>query len=455
LLADLIRRRSEVRATGNQLSMPDYLRLWEQFGYNGVSYVIPGGNIVEMTALMAQRNPIVAACIMARQLVFSDVRLAYRRRLKGQVGPLYTDQTLSLLQTPWPQGTTSDLFSRMEVDGSLFGNSYWVNSGERLTRLDPPCVKIVTGDVDDVITGKPYGKVLLGYIVEDRSKHTVATFMPDEVAHYRPQPDPNHEFRGLSWLGSLLPDVVADMDLSDYKHAFLANAATPNIVFSFTQPIGEDALRRFMEKVEGRHTGPQSGFKSLYLGAGVDAKVVGSNFSDLAMDAVQSAGATRIAAAAGVPPSLMGISEGLKGSALNAGNYASARRNFSDRIIRPNWRSACGALQTLLGPLQAGVELWYDDRETSFLQADMQDAAEVRQADSATLLNLINSGFVPDTAVLAVRTGDWSYLEHTGLISVQMQPIKAKDAEDDTIPIAPVPIKGKGIKAPAADEEPV
>jgi phage portal protein BeeE len=420
--------------------MPDYLRLWETFGYNGVQYVIPGGNIVEMTALQAMRNPIVAACVKARQLVFSEIRFAWQRKTAGQFGQLFGSPALSILDKPWPQASTSDLLSWMEVDASFYGNSYWVKSApDVLTRLDPSRVKILTADVEDDITGLGYGKKLVGYAVEDRKGAQVALFQPSEVVHYRPQPDPKHQFRGLSWLGSLLPDVIADSDLSDYKHAFINNAATPNLVIQFTEPIGKDAMAKFVSTMESSHTGNQMATKNLYVGAGVDVKTVGSNFADLAMQATQSHGETRIAAAAGVPPSLLGIAEGLKGSALNQGNFVATRRVFADITIRPCWRAACSALSTLVPP-PSGARLWYDDRDVPFLQADLQDSANVRMADATTVLNLINSGYDPDSIIASIQTGDWSQLTHTGLISVQLQPLTyAQAAKTGALSLKPKP----------------
>jgi hypothetical protein len=172
--------------------------------------------------------------------------------------------------------------------------------------------------------------------------------------------------------------------------------------------------------MESSHTGPESGFKTLYLGGGVDVKTVGSNFNDLAMNAVQSAGETRIAAAAGVPPGLVGLSEALKGSTLNEGNYAATRRRFSDATVRPLWRSAVGALSTLID-VPGGSRLWYDESDVAFLQEDVTDTATIRGENAKTVLTLIQAGFEPDTAVAAVETGDFSQLEHTGLVSVQLQ----------------------------------
>src|ERR1035437_5698573 len=162
MLGDLTpRRRKSIERDGG-LSFPDYLRLWENFGFNGVQYVVPSGNASELTALQAQRNPIVWACITARLLVFSEVRFAFQEWTAGKPGKLFSNPALEILSTPWPQATTGDLLGRMEVDASLYGNSYWVLAPDksRLVRLHPTRVTIASADVVDQITGEPFGKVL-------------------------------------------------------------------------------------------------------------------------------------------------------------------------------------------------------------------------------------------------------------------------------------------------------
>jgi HK97 family phage portal protein len=429
--------------------------MFESMSFNGVNYIVPTGGLAEMKAKEATRDPIVMMCCMVRGAVFSEPRFVFQKYKNGRPGLISDGPGLQLLAHPWPQATTSDLLARMELDASLYGNSYWVRTpgvANQLSRLDPGRVHILTGDVEDELTGKAFGTTLIGYAVHDKNEHSVAIFTPQEVVHYRPMPDPIHQFRGASWLQSLLPDVQADLDLVDYKHSFLRNAATPNLVVQFTDPVGPDAFNSFKERMESTHTGPQQGFKTLYVGSGVDIKVVGSNFNDLAMNATMSQGETRIAAAAGVPASILGLSEGLKGSALNAGNYAATRRRFTDATIRPLWRACAGALETLIVP-PTGQRLWYDDSDVAFLQADMQDAASVRQADAATMQQLVIAGFDPESIVTAITTSDWSNLEHTGLVTIQLQSETYDQAEQlgaqalktakkpppKPVPVAPVP----------------
>jgi len=422
MLANLVRSSRAMEERNQGLSWPDYLRLWEQFGFNGVNYVIPGGGVAELTAMQAQRNPIVWACISVRLMVFSEIRFAFQQWSAGRPGNMFGNTDLSIIENPWAQATTGDLLARMEVDASMYGNSYWVRpqGSNELIRLNPTRVTIATADVVDDTTGNTYGKRLVGYFLNNDRGQIAATFLPNEVAHYKPIPDPAHEFRGASWLNALLPDVIADMDLTDYKHAFLKNAATPNLVVSFKDGVSQEAFNAFRDRMESSHTGPQTAFKTLYLGAGADVKTVGSNFNDLAMAAVQSAGETRIAAAAGVPSGIVGLSESLKGSTLNAGNYAATRRRFSDATMRPLWRAAAGALSTIV-PTPSGTRLWYDDRDVSFLQEDVTDAANIREQDAKTILTFVQGGYTPESAIQAVTTGDLTQLKHTGLVSVQLQ----------------------------------
>jgi HK97 family phage portal protein len=424
MLANLFGRQ-ETRQAG--LSWNDYLRLFEKFAYNGQRYIAPVVNPTELTALQGQANPIVAAAIHARMLVFSEVRFQWQPFRDGRPGNMFGNTELAVIERPWMNANTGDLLSQMLVDVDLFGNSYWVRRRGRgvpdeLVRLDPARVMVLTADVDDVTTGRPYGRELVGYAVMDDLGQELAMFPADEICHFKPIPDPLHPFRGRTWLSTVLDDVSADNQLSEYKHAFMRNSATPNMVVSFDPSITKEAFETFVQRMDASHKGVERAFKTLYLGGGADVKVVGANFDQLNLKAVQGAGETRIAAAAGVPASYLGISEGLAGSSLNSGNYVAARRRFADGTIRPLWRAAAGALETLLDLPDPSVRLWYDDRDVAFLQEDVKDLADIKSREALTIESLIRAGFQPDSVVQAVTSGNYTVLEHTGLYSVQLQP---------------------------------
>ena len=407
-------------------SFDDYLKLiTTQFQFNGIHYLVPSGSFSELTALQGMRNPIVAACVAVRLLVFAEARLAWQPFSGGKPGNLFGNRELEIVESPWPTATTSDLLARMEVDGSYYGNSYWVRersaffNRDILTRLDPSNTVIVDADIGG------YSRQLLGYSVVDDAGHPVATWPANEVAHFRPLPDPNHPFRGRSWLDAILGDVTADAEMTRYKTAFLRNAATPNLAVTMDKgmDITPDGFDEFVEKMEASHRGVNNAFKTLYLGPGHDVKVVGANFEQLNIKNVQGGIETRVAMSAGVPAVIVGLAESMQGSSLNAGNYTAARRRFSDGTIRPLWRSAAGALETLLPkPAGGASRLWFDDRDISFCQEDVKDAADIKQVEAQAIRTLVDAGFEPVTAVEAVRTGDYGLLNHSGLYSVQLQP---------------------------------
>jgi len=408
------------------LSFNDYARLFEQFAFGGQRYVSPVVSPSELTALQGQRNPIVAAAIHARMLVFAEARFQWQPFRDSRPGALFGTTELSVLEQPWPSATTGDLLSRMLVDADLYGNSYWyrreLRGRSELVRLNPARVMVMTGTIDDTVTGEPYGQELIGYAVMDENGSELATFLPEEICHFKPLPDPMHPFRGRSWISTVLPDVTADDAFSEYKHSFMRNSATPNLVVSFDPQITKEAFETFVQRMDASHRGVDRAFKTLYLGGGADVKVVGANFDQLNLKSVQGAGETRIAAAAGVPASYLGISEGLAGSSLNSGNYVAARRRFADGTIRPLWRSASAALQNVLELPDPTVRLWYDDRDVAFLQEDVLDTAEIRSKDAMTMRQLVDGGFDPQSVVDAVTTGDMTLLVHSGQLSVQLQP---------------------------------
>jgi phage portal protein BeeE len=176
-----------------------------------------------------------------------------------------------------------------------------------------------------------------------------------------------------------------------------------------------------VEKYREQHEGPQNAGKALFLSGGADVKTVGQSFENMAMKATQGAGETRIAACAGVPPVIVGLSEGL--SSATYSNYSQARRRLVDGTMRPLWGFFAGAMGSLL-PVPSNSRLWYDDRDIPFLREDVKDQAEILAQNASTLAVLINGGMDPDAAVAAVAAGDLSTLkgQHSGLYSVQLQP---------------------------------
>ncbi len=414
-------------------------QFWDTFAYNSVPYqLLPSftwtqtgreqvdESFVGFTDQLYKANGVVFACMAVRSLLFQEARFQWRRYLNGRPQDLFGSSDLSLLENPWPNHKTRDLLARMLQDVDLAGNFYAVARGGQIRRLRPDWVTIVLGlpgEADDPASANDLDAELLGYIYQPGGRQMTGPpvpLRPEEVAHFAPDPDPVASHRGMSWLTPVIREVISDSGMTEHKLKYLENGATPNLAVKLDVPgnkqeVFDEWVRTFREQ----HEGPSNAYRTLVMGAGADFTVVGSDLQQVDFKTVQGAGETRIAAAAGVPPVIVGLSEGL--AAATYSNYQLAMRRFGDLTMRPLWGSAADALSVLI-TAPAGAQLDYDARHIPALAESERDLAEIRQRNAGSILTLVNSGFDPKTVVPAVVNDDLTLLEHLGLPTVQVQP---------------------------------
>lgn len=375
-----------------------------------------------------RNNGIVFACIVARMLLFRQARFQFQQLRGGQPGDLFGTSDLQILEEPEPSMTTGDLLARALVDVDLAGNWFGARRPGRIKRLRPDWVTIVLGspDRDADVSALSMDAEVVGYLYTPggpMASREPEVLMRDEVAHFAPIPDPLAMYRGMSWLTPIIREITADTAATRHKGAFFDNAATPNLVVKFPELTDPAKAREFIELFEQEHTGAFNAYRTLFLLGGADVTAVGRDFQQMEFKATQGAGETRIAAAARVHPVIVGLSEGMQGSALNAGNYNAAKRIFADGTIRPLWADMAGSLQTIIPP-PSGSRLWFDDKHVPFLRDDIKDEAEVLNTNMLAIEVGIRAGFDADTVVDAISSRDIKRLlgSHSGLTSVQLQP---------------------------------
>lgn len=454
LLQSLLRRTASIRRyDGGGFGGVDPLDFSWSFGGN--SYVGMAGqsgqnteriesNFVGMVEGAYKRNGIIFSCMRARLSVFSEGRFQYQRLRNGRPGDMFGDQSLKPLEQPWPNGTTGDLLTRMLQDADLAGNAFWTVRKDNLRRMRPDWVAIVMGSHDDPdVRPDDLDAELLGYgyfpggYMSQREPHFL---LPDEVAHFAPTPDPVAHYRGMSWITPIIRELQADTAATAHKLAFFENGATLQTIVTF-KDMKQEVFEAFQRKMDLAHKGTQNAYRTLYLGGGADATVVGADLKQLDFKVTQGAGETRIAAAAGVHPVIVGLSEGLQGSSLNAGNFGQARRQFSEGTLSTLWRNAAASLATLVPP-PAGAQLVVDKRDIPFLREDAKDAVEIQSTMASTIVSLATGGFTRDSAIAAVVAQDMTLLVlDPDWVSVQLQ-----QSAGPAAPAVP-PVNGKPITA--------
>jgi phage portal protein BeeE len=422
------RRRSELeQRVDPALSLQAYYELLTTFSYNGVQYTLPGDKQEEihdyqsLTRGAYKSDGVVFACMDVRSKLFSEARFQFRQIRNGRPGELFGTADLELLEVPWPGGTTGDLLMRMIQYADLAGNAFVVRQPNGVALLRPDWVDIVTGAAGADADAWSPDAVVIGYVYHPggrTSPRPAQTFLASEVAHFAPIPDPEARFRGMSWLTPIIREIMADKAATLHKEQFFENAATPNLVVKFDLDSVEK-MRPWIELFRENHEGASNAYRTLFLNAGTDATAIGHTFQEMEFKVTQGAGETRIAAAAGTPPVIVGLSEGL--AAATYSNYGLAMRRFADVTMRPLWRNVAASLAPIVS-VPSGAELWYDDRDVPALADDGTAKAQILSTNVSTLHTLVSAGFEPDSAIDAVIAGDLTKLEHTGLYSVQLQP---------------------------------
>lgn len=437
----LARHSAQQPAQQRAMGVDDYLLLLNQavtgFGLvGGVQQTMNGSPVEEIESSFVgyvqaayRSNGVVFACMLARLLVFSAIRFRYQRLEDEGSAGLFGHSDLRILEEPWLGGTTQDLLIRMLQDADLAGNAYITRIGDELVRLRPDWVSIILEprEAQGPLQRGVVGFRRAGYMYREGGTGDPVFFLPEQVAHFAPIPDPLASYRGMSWLTPVLQEIQGDQQMTRHKQRFFENAATPNLAVSLKETVTADQFREFMDMMESSHRGVDNAYKTLYLGGGADVRVIGADFEQMNFTAVQGRGETRIAAASGVPPVIVGLSEGLQSATYS--NYSQARRRFADGTMHPLWQNAAGSLAPIV-PRRPGARLWYSARGVPFLREDSRDQAEIQGREAATIATLVKEGFTPESAVAAVVQEDWTLLEHTGLRSVQLHPEELVETND-------------------------
>lgn len=370
-------------------------------------------------------NGPIFAIILSRMLLFTEAVLCWWEiGENGDVGLPAGRAGLGPLEAPWPNAGTAELLARMEQDASLGGNFYAARDGDRIRRLRPDWTTIVLNkppaEATEVDVEGYWYHPGRHYTAVDNPSPTDTFYPVGEACHWSPIPDPDALYRGMSWLQPVVNEVMADKAATMHKKKFFDNGATLGTVISAKENLTQKQFDVWRNTILAQHQGVDRAYRPLFLASPVDVTVQGVSLNQLDFKVSQGSGETRLCAAGGVPPIIVGLSEGLQAATYS--NYASARRKFGDHWARPQWRSAAFALSALVDPPRDDVRLGVNTAGIAFLREDQKDAAEIQQIKQVTIRGYVEAGFTKASAIAAVDADDRSLLVDSGLVSVQLLP---------------------------------
>lgn len=380
-----------------------------------------------------RQNGVVYAVEMVRVMLFAEARFMFRELgPDGRPGKLFGGRDgrnaafrgLQLLAEPWPGATTADLLARCLLNADFGGTAFVVRRPNRLRVPRPDWMTVVIGSPNANADANDLDAEVVGFIYHPGGRHsgrTPITLLPETVAYFTPMPDPQGFVRGVPWMTPVVRDIAGDSAMTGHKLKYFEQGATPNLAVALDADISLHDAREWIELFRQDHEGAINAYKTLFLGGGAKPVPIGSDLHQIDFKSVQGAAETRIAAAGGVPPVIVGLSEGLASATYS--NYGQARRRLADGTLRPLWRNFAGSIARIIDVPEFS-ELWYLDSHIPFLQEDVKDAAEIQSMLASVVSTHVTTGFDPNAAIEAVLADDLSLLKnkHSGLFSVQLQP---------------------------------
>jgi hypothetical protein len=138
-------------------------------------------------------NGMVYGLVRRRVELVSQARFVWKRLGSGPK-PMASDSFTTAALAPVDNPV--HLLARMELDIATAGNSYWVHARNRLWRLPPEDVSIVIGSESQSDNpAMAWDAEIIGYVYAPKDGSPPEVFAPGEVAHYRPEEDPDARFR--------------------------------------------------------------------------------------------------------------------------------------------------------------------------------------------------------------------------------------------------------------------
>lgn len=280
-------------------------------------------------------NAIFAACHRWLSDTWCEVPMCVRTRDENGIWkPTPNHPAEEWFNNPSPNYDLSQLWNGTLLWLKCSGNAYWYKlrapSGKMIGVQPIPSNMIAPRwKKNDFITD-------YGYTV-DGVTHSLAV---EDVVHLKIGIDPSNIRLGFNAMTAVLRDICTENESSTFTAALLRNKGIPGVVIT---PKNEEFIitpeqrEKLREDWTDRFTGDNRG-KPFVWSQPMDVASFGFNPSDLLLDKIRAIPETRICAAYGLDPMVLGYNSGQRTYA----NYGEAEQAAISRCLLP--------LQRAIGP---------------------------------------------------------------------------------------------------------
>jgi HK97 family phage portal protein len=246
---------------------------------------------------------------------------------------------------------------------------------------------------------------------------------PDMIILDR-NPDPVDPFRGMSVIAAAAQTIDTEEQSKKFNRQFFANSARPSVTVEVPKVMQPDQFRRFKQQFEEFHTGQYNAYKPLILEGGAKANAFALTQKDMDFLESRKFNKDEILAMFGVSPGMLGMTENVNRSNMEAAEYIFAKYEVKDRVkqfvdilnkslINP-WNEANGTKYELDfdNPVPEDVKMNLEHRKNAV--NNWMTVDEVRELEGLPPLpNGAGKVLMPKNAIVPEATADNSSSDST------------------------------------------
>lgn len=319
---------------------------------------------------------VVMAPVMWLQRALPEANLAMRERIQGgKLEPVEEHPLLELIRNPNPYYGDIALWAGTIADCSISGEGFWVK------------VRNLAGEVVELWWVPAYMMTPKGgfdgteFISHFEYRPGTGTgkidLEPSEVVHFRMGINPRDPRRGYAPMQSVIREIFADIESSNFVASLLRNMGVPGVVISpkaGSMPTPDD--------VEATKTWFQQTFSgdgrggTLVMGAPTDVQPYGFNPQQMNLSEARDVAEERVCAALGIPAAVVGFGAGLQATKVGATMEEMRKLAWHNGVL-PLGRALVDELQRSLlpdfekpGRGRRRLELFWDTDDVLALSED-------------------------------------------------------------------------------------
>lgn len=324
-----------------------------------------------------RQHELVYACVNKIADVMNDAEIIVEESKSSEWQRVEAHPLVALFKRPNMHETGRD-FRRLMVQSEQTAGIFYAEIVRSKAGLIVELHPLNPNRVVPKLNGTNNGIGYYEYTKSDGKQYRIA---PEDML-IRRRADLTNRFFGLSPLAVALKSINSDLGLTDYIDAFFESDGTPSgILKVLNRSLNQteaDALQAGWRMKFGRGGSNQKGVA--VLDKDVEFQKIGSNLNELASDSVGDRNESRICAAFGVAPNLVGALVGLRHATNNATAKA-ALRDFWDNKISPELAVFREWLTWFVLPEFEGIEavqsgkvrVSFDISQAAFLQEDVNE----------------------------------------------------------------------------------